>query len=52
MSVDDRRAVVRVIRNRSNVPVHAEVLAENRVVRFAWFTALRANGRRLQEVGE
>lgn len=41
----DRRAVVRVVRNRSNVPVHAEVLAKNRVVRLAWFTALQANGR-------
>jgi hypothetical protein len=44
MGGDDRRAVVRVIRNWSNVPVHAEVLAENGVVRFAWFAALRANG--------
>jgi hypothetical protein len=50
MGGDDRRAVVRVIRNRSNVPVHAEVLAENGVVRFAWFAALRANGRWLKIV--
>jgi len=39
MGGDDRCAVVRVIRNRSNVPVHAEVLAENGVVRFARFPA-------------
>jgi hypothetical protein len=44
MSGDDRRAVVRVIRNWSNVPVHAKVLAENGVVWLAWFAALRANG--------
>ena len=42
MGGDDWRAVIRVIRNRSNVPVHAEVLAENGVVRLAWFAALRA----------
>lgn len=45
MGCDDRHAVVRVIRNRGNVPVHAEVLAENGVVRLAWFAALQANGR-------
>jgi hypothetical protein len=50
MGGDDRRAVVRVISNRSNVPVHAEVLAENGVVRLAWFAALRANGQWMNEV--
>ena len=49
MGSDNRCAVVRVIRNRSNVPVHAEVLAENRVVRLAWFAALRKNGRWMNE---
>lgn len=44
MSGDDRRAVVRVIGNRSNIPVHSEVLAEDGIVRLAWFAALRANG--------
>lgn len=39
MGGDDRRAVV--IRNRSYIPMHAKVLAENGVVRFAWFSALR-----------
>jgi len=50
MGGDDRCAVVRVIRNRSNVPVHAEVLAENGVVRFARFPALRANGQWMKVV--
>jgi hypothetical protein len=40
---DDRSSVVRVIRDRSNVPVHAEVLAENGIVRLAWFASLREN---------
>ena len=45
MGGDDWHSVVRVIGNRSNVPVHAEVLAENGVVRLAWFATLRVNGR-------
>jgi hypothetical protein len=52
MGGDDRRAVVRIIRNRSNVPVHAEVLAENGVVRLAWFAALRVNGRWMKIVSQ
>ena len=52
MGGDNRRAVIRVIRNRSNVPVHAEVLAENGVVRLAWFAALRANRRWMKIVGQ
>ncbi len=43
MGRDDRCAVVRVIRNWGNFPVHAEVLAKNRVVRLAWFAALGKN---------
>lgn len=39
MGGDDRRAVV--VRNRSYIPMHAEVFAENGVVRLAWFAALR-----------
>lgn len=48
MSGDDRCAVVGVIGDRVNVPVHAEILAENGVVRLARFTALQANGQRIK----
>jgi hypothetical protein len=51
MSGDDWRAVVRVIGDRGNVPVHAEILAENGVVWLARFTALRAKGQRMKIVG-
>ncbi len=44
MGGDDWRAVVRVIRSWGYVPVHAEVLAENGVVRLAWFATLPAKG--------
>jgi hypothetical protein len=50
MGGDDRRAVIGVIRDWSNVPVHAEILAENGVVRLARFAALRAKGRRMKIV--
>lgn len=51
MSGDDRCAVVGVIGDRVNVPVHAEILAENGVVRLARFTALQANGQRMKIFG-
>jgi DNA-binding transcriptional ArsR family regulator len=45
---DDRRAVIGVVGDWSNVPVHAEVLTENGVVRLARFAALREEGQRMQ----
>lgn len=44
MGGDDWRAVVGVIGDWGNVPVHAEILAENGVVWLARFTALREKG--------
>ena len=41
MGGDDWRAVVGVIRDRGDIPVHAEILAENGVVRLARFAVLR-----------
>lgn len=51
MSGDDRCAVVGVIGDRVNVPVHAEILAENGVVRLARFTALQVNGQWMKIFG-
>ena len=45
MGGDDWRAVVGVIRDWGNLPVHTEILAENGVVRLARFAALQAKGR-------
>jgi hypothetical protein len=40
MGGDDRRAVVKVIGDRGNVPADAEILAENGVVWLARFTCM------------
>ena len=45
MGGDDWRAVIGVIGDWGNVPVHAELLAKNRVVRLARFPALRGKSR-------
>jgi hypothetical protein len=47
---DDWRAVIGVIGDWGNVPVHAEILAENRVVRLARFPALGGKSRYMKIV--